>query len=362
VTAACTACGEPVGPDDRFCEGCGAAVTPDPAASAPPASPTPAPVDPAAADPGATPTAAPAVAAAGPCASCGATDGADPDGFCLACGVRRNRPRDHVETDLTTIAAVTDKGPRKTRNEDACAVALLDTGGFVLAVCDGVSNVARSDEASQAACEAAVAVLRDVPEGAETTALMGRAAAAASAAVVGLAPGALGGEPPSCTFLAARWTPTEGITVGWIGDCRAYLVGPDGARALTTDHSWGTEAVRSGLLSQAEADADGRSHAITRWLGADAGAEPVPDVVCEPVPPGAPSWLVAVSDGAWNYLDGPADLTRFLPAGGPLDAARRITDHAVAGGGHDNITAVVALVGGPALPDDPAPLSDTEQP
>jgi serine/threonine protein phosphatase PrpC len=293
---------------------------------------------------------------AGACAACGATDGYDPDGFCLACGRRSVRPRDHMETDLVWLVGVTDKGPQKARNEDAYALAALPGGGMAVSVCDGVSNIPRSDEASQGACDAAVAVLAEA--GGDATLALGAGAAAASAYVVGLGRTAVGAEPPSCTFLALTWRPGQPVSIGWIGDCRAYWVDDDGARRLTTDHSWGTEQVSAGLLSQDEADRDERSHAITRWLGADARGEPVPDVVQFEVGPGQRGAVVALSDGAWNYLSGEAELARLVDVAGltggshrPLDAARRIVDHAIAGGGHDNITAALALIP-PAGPHD----------
>ncbi len=291
------------------------------------------------------------------CPSCGGTDGVDPDGFCLTCGVRSVRPRDRMECDLGVLAAVSDKGPHKARNEDSFAVARLDGGGFVLSVCDGVSNIARSDEASQAACDTALATLM-APSEAGPSEMMVRAASAASAAVVSLAPGATGAEPPSCTFLAAHWRASEGLTIGWLGDCRAYLVDGSSARQLTTDHSWGTEEVRAGRMSQQQADADVRSHAITRWLGADAGLEPVPDLVGEMVDPRARSLLVAVSDGAWNYLTSAAEVAGFFADGNLAEGARRFTAHAIARGGHDNITVVAGWLDGVTA--SPNPSSSTE--
>lgn len=293
-------------------------------------------------------TIARAAAPSGACPACGATDGFDADGFCLSCGVRPVRPRDRLECDLGVLAAVSDKGPRKVRNEDSFAVALLaDGGGFALSVCDGVSNIPRSDEASQGACDAAVAVLGSAPSSAGADPLdqlMVAAAARASDAVTGLARSAVGGEPPSCTFLAARWHVDEGLTVGWLGDCRAYLVSAAGVRRLTTDHSWGSEAVAAGRLTQREADADERSHAITRWLGADAGVEPIPQIVRHQPSAGAVSLLVCVSDGAWNYLASPEEVATFFTDGDLLAGARRLTEHAIVGGGHDNITVVAGLL------------------
>ena len=151
----------------------------------------------------------------------------------------------------------------------------------------------------------------------------------------------MGADPPSCTFLCARYAAAEGLTVGWLGDCRAYAIGSQGTHRLTTDHSWGSEAVAAGRLTQAEADRDDRSHAITRWLGADAG--PLDPDVVHLGPVDEPTWFVLCSDGAWNYLASVEELAELVQGDdAPLEVARRLVAHAIAGGGHDNITAVVA--------------------
>ena len=363
----CPDCGETVEPAARFCEGCGAALdagtTPVPGSSGPGAGTASAPTltrqPPTSAVIETTPPipggpVAMASPPVGACPSCGSGDGYDQDGFCLSCGMRSVRPRDRMETDLGRLAAVSDKGPRKVRNEDSYGLVRLnggggggdgdrpDPGGFVLAVCDGVSNIPRSDEASQAACDAAVAVLGRPVAASAVEDLMIEATARASEAVNRLATPAVGPEPPSCTYLAVRWRPGEELTVGWLGDCRAYVVSPSGVTCLTTDHSWGSEAVASGSLTQAEADRDDRSHAITRWLGADASLPPIPAVAHYPVPPGSSALLVACSDGAWNYLESTEQVATFFNDCDLLEGARQFTQHAIDAGGHDNITVAAA--------------------
>ena len=286
-SATCPSCDEPVDVSARFCEACGTPLVSATAtvSSAPPE---------------------------GACGACGASDGFDPDGFCLACGRRTVRPRDHMETDLVWVASVTDKGPRKVRNEDAYALAVLPGGGVALAVCDGVSNIPRSDEASQGRVgrRGGGAQPTGRRSGHRRRAHQGRSDA--SAFVAGLGNSTVGGEPPSCTFLAVSWRPGRAVSSAWIGDCRAYWLGAGGVRRLTTDHSWGADQVAAGRLTQLEADKDERSHAITRWLGADAQGEPVPDIIHLDLAPGDRGVLAAVSDGAWNYLANDAELATLV--------------------------------------------------
>src|ERR1700744_4180755 len=85
--------------------------------------------------------------------------------------------RDHQELDLGPVAAISDRGLRHERNEDAVALATVDTAdgpAVISVVCDGVSSADRPDEASLAAANAAVQVLAaavqdgvDPAEGAE---------------------------------------------------------------------------------------------------------------------------------------------------------------------------------------------------
>ncbi|WP_455567406.1 zinc-ribbon domain-containing protein, partial [Streptomyces anandii] len=76
----------------------------------------------------------------------------DSDGYCENCGHAQPRERDHMEQEDGPVAAVSDRGLRHHRNEDAFAVgraALPDGSPAVVAVvCDGVSSATRPDEAS----------------------------------------------------------------------------------------------------------------------------------------------------------------------------------------------------------------------
>jgi serine/threonine protein phosphatase PrpC len=132
------------------------------------------------------------------------------------------------------------------------------------------------------------------------------------------------------------------VTVGWVGDSRAYWLGPTGVRQLTADDSWAGEQMAAGLMTEQQAEADTRAHAITRWLGSDAPEGP-PQVTT--FTPGDPGRLVVCSDGLWNYLTTPEQMAQLIEAeparASPLAAAQTLTQFALDAGGHDNITVVV---------------------
>ncbi|MGW3344581.1 PP2C family serine/threonine-protein phosphatase [Nonomuraea rubra] len=238
------------------------------------------------------------------CASCGAA-AVDAEGYCERCGARQPTGRDHAEIVLGGgAAALTDRGLRRSRNEDA--VALLEADGtIVTVVCDGVGSSPRADEASAAAIETASAALARGLSHEEAFELAGRAVTKLATSL---------DDAPACTYIAAVVTRDGGVTLGWAGDTRAYLL-PAGT-LLTED-----DAVETGE--------------ITAWLGADA-EDAGPHV--RTLPPGTPGLLLICSDGLWRYLDG----YDYPTAGTPLELAREMLRHALASGGQDNVT--IALI------------------
>lgn len=152
------------------------------------------------------------------------------------------------------------------------------------------------------------------------------------------------------------------MTVGWVGDSRAYWIPDDREGAepyrLTEDDSWAARMVAAGLMGEAEAYADARAHAITGWLGADA-EEVEPHTAA--FTPHVPGVLLICTDGLWNYAEAAtslADLVRADARTDPLRAARALVSFAIAAGGHDNITVAVL----PVLPvavEDPRPRTPT---
>lgn len=305
----------------------------------------------------------PAPAPAAPlCAVChgGAVDR---DGYCENCGHAQPRPRDHFEQELERLAAVSDRGLRHHRNEDFFAIggtALSDGSPAVVAVvCDGVSSATRPDEASQAAAETAgESLLGALPRGTHPQEAMHDAILAAAKAVDALAAGSGAEQPdpyrrqnaPACTLVAA--VAAGGLlTVGWVGDSRAYWIPDDRtapAARLTEDDSWAAQMVANNLMSEAEAYADERAHAITGWLGADAYELQPHTATFRPDGPGV---AVVCTDGLWNYTEAAAELAAVLPsdaAAQPLRSAQILVRHALDSGGHDNVTVAVVPFPAPA--------------
>ncbi|GAA2290577.1 protein phosphatase 2C domain-containing protein [Actinomadura luteofluorescens] len=380
---ACPACGAVVFAEEIFCEECGHRLADGPPAEA-------------AGRDGATirqesAPSAPRTGGPGPCPGCGGT-AIDADGYCETCGLRQPAERDHVEIELpagpggngtrpVVAAGASDRGRRYSRNEDALALA-AHLSGIAAVVSDGVGSSQRPDEASRAAADTGLAELvarLDAGEDAEDATR--HAALRAAAAVAGLATSP--SDAPSCTYVSAV-TRGPAVTVGWIGDSRAYWLAADGSagpgedagpgpapdevdgaevstgdmaelgasRRLTEDDSWAAFMVAEGSLTEAEAEAHPNAHVITAWLGADAG-QVSPHVAT--FRPDGPGTLLVCSDGLWNYFPAAADLAALLaggegspgPAADPLGAARTLVRQALEAGGRDNITVAVIPVPSP---------------
>ncbi|WP_239137545.1 PP2C family protein-serine/threonine phosphatase [Sphaerisporangium rufum] len=285
--SACPACGTGVLAGESFCERCGHDLS--------------------------------AAVTAAACAACGsAAVGAD--GYCENCGMLQPSGRDHVETDLPGLAGVSDRGRRHSRNEDAMALAAAPAA-LLAVVCDGVSTSARPDEASQAAADTAAGVLaKRLADGDDPQAATRQAVRAAAAAVADAA--RPGEDAPACTYVSAVVTGRK-VTVGWVGDSRAYWLGTHSA-LLTVD------------------DATPGTHMLTAWLGADAG-EVVPHV--RTFTTDGPGAVVLCSDGLWNYYPEPESIAANALGQAPLAAARHLVRLANEAGGHDNITVAVIPFG-----------------
>ena len=374
----CAACGATLEVGFAFCESCGAPTGGEVTASGPaPGTDGADVVAPADADAGelsarTTLTAPPGdestqhVAPPGATPSGSATcscGGRFEGGWCDTCGAPQPDARDHVVVTLSpTLGCVSDRGVLHHRNEDAGTV--VDLGGAVACiVADGVSNVEGSQEASAAAVEATAGVLRDAVANAAggpgivdwTPVLRQARKAAQIAAAACTRPGAT--EAASCTWTVAV---TDGTTAwaAWVGDSRLYLVGDDSrGLQLGTDHSWAAEAVAAGA-DPTTVMSDHRAHMITAWMGAD--APELPDATTQVTVEG-PGWLLAVSDGLWNYCDGGDQLAALVVRlGGPdleaTELAEALVGFANAAGGADNIT-VSAYRLAPGSGSGPAPAA-----
>ena len=355
----CASCETPFELGDGYCEVCGIALTVAQTTAQTVAQTTAQTVVKAVGD--SNPASSPTTNQT-PCTNCGSLD-IDPDGFCNQCGHRNPTARDHQEVVFdANFAAISDRGIRHSRNEDAFAIDRLPDGTHVLVVCDGVSSStdpgSASSLASQTACQS---IIQDLNQGILPEVALKNAIARASTAVTDLGKKLKAkGEPPSTTIVCAIALPptVNDVTIhlAWVGDSRAYWLSDatsEGSMALTQDHSWMNEVVAAGEMTLPEAEASPNAHAITRWLGADSYNDDGPShdepsfakhIVTQP------GQLMVCSDGLWNYAPEVSELQNLMHGAlmhqSPTDRdtiyqIKHCLDFALKCGGQDNITIAV---------------------
>jgi serine/threonine protein phosphatase PrpC len=292
------------------------------------------------------------------CVSCGAPV-FEHERFCEICGTRigsepiveaeasPSAPMQRVEVNLATAAAVSDRGRRRPRNEDAVSLACWD-GRTAAVVCDGVASTSNAHLASQAAAEMAMHTLESALHRLPTAmddwqSLFNEACHVAQEEVAHVQPEG-GGLSPSTTLVAVVAQPGL-VAVGNVGDSRAYLLAETqgSGSLLTVDDSWAEEMIAEGMVPSV-AYAEPEAHTITKWIGADVESV-LPTVSVYDID--RPGTLVVCTDGLWDYFEQPAALAGIVQHAGsnPLALARTLVEAALAAGGHDNVTVAVIPVG-----------------
>lgn len=149
--------------------------------------------------------------------------------------------------------------------------------------------------------------------------------------------------PGSGTTITAALVVGNQVTIGHVGDSRAYAVYPDGRmEPLTRDHSLVKRLEELGHLSKDEVDSFPHRNVLIRALGQGETLEA--DIFTIPFP--HPGYLMICSDGLWGVVN-EKDVTRIIGESPNLHrACQSMVEAANAAGGPDNITVILAqLVG-----------------
>jgi PPM family protein phosphatase len=222
--------------------------------------------------------------------------------------------------------ALSDPGRRRRRNEDSYVVSPP-----LFAVADGMGGAQAGELASRIAVDAMGSEggthgeerVRSLIEEANRR-VFARSSEDAAASGMG-------------TTMTAALVGDGEVTIGHVGDSRAYLLRGGRLQQLTDDHSLVAELMRSGRLSAEEAETHPQRSVITRALGTD------PEVTVDAftVPAEAGDLFLICSDGLTTMLDDDEILGTIEDAREDLEeAARRLIGKANRGGGEDNITVV----------------------
>jgi protein phosphatase len=235
-------------------------------------------------------------------------------------------------------AVASDTGRRRRRNEDNYVVAPP-----LFAVADGMGGAQAGEVASQLAASALEAGDSD---GLEGTQKIDALIQEANRRIFDRA-----STDPTASGMGTTMTVAlvEGMTVaiGHVGDSRAYLVRGDQMEQLTEDHSLVNELMKSGKLSEEEAQVHPQRSVITRAVGTD----PDVDVDGFTIEAEEGDVILICSDGLTDMV-GDEEILEHLHANrDDLEkAVKALVAAANRGGGEDNITAVAFQVSSEAPP------------
>jgi serine/threonine protein phosphatase PrpC len=233
---------------------------------------------------------------------------------------------------LSAFAGATDTGRKRRRNEDAYVIAPP-----LFAVADGMGGA----QAGEIASKLAATALEDTDSGS----LSGRERVVSLIQEANTRVYERSNADPSASGMGTTMTVAlvEGreVTIGHVGDSRAYVARDGRLEQLTEDHSLVNELMKSGKLSPEEAETHPQRSVITRALGTD----PDVDIDAFTVEAQMGDVFLLCSDGLTTMVDDDDILGLLEKYRNDLD---RVTKSLVAaanrGGGEDNITVVAFTI------------------
>ncbi len=236
------------------------------------------------------------------------------------------------------MAALTDKGRKRSNNEDAVDVDMV-RGLAVLA--DGMGAHAAGEVASQWAVKQ---FMQEVPrlrsQATDTASLAESLRALAQRVNDGIM--AHTQQHPDTQGMGSTVVVAAAMgadmVIGHLGDSRAYLCRDGLLQRLTSDHKWIDEQVAMGVLTPEQASTSKQTNALTRALG----IEEEVDMAVHVVSVQDRDLFLLCSDGLTDMLTDEA-IQRVLTHGSgyPAATAQHLIDLANQMGGKDNIGVVV---------------------
>jgi serine/threonine protein phosphatase PrpC len=255
------------------------------------------------------------------------------------------------QQSLVRSAWMTDVGQVREHNEDAVLVkedgqgtvaGNVFTGVYI--VSDGMGGAEAGEVASTLSIETVAryierARIEAAPQDeAGWEQCLRQAVEAANAAILAYAK-----EHPNAAGLGATVVVAllrdQRLTLAWVGDSRIYLWEQGKLQQLSRDHSLVARLVEIGQLTAVEARTHEHRNVLIRSLGSK--EQVVVDTVSRPLRRGAR--LLLCSDGLTSHVEDGAIADILSRHREPLDATLELIVAANAGGGSDNISAVVVF-------------------
>jgi protein phosphatase len=237
------------------------------------------------------------------------------------------------------VGLATDVGRVRESNEDAMLARAGSDATLLVAVADGMGGHQAGEVASALAMSSLESRVQEADhEHTPAEDLLAQAVEYANRAIWEAACLDADKEGMGTTLVCALISQAGEVVLANVGDSRAYVVRNGQAELLTIDHTWVTEQVLSGQMTEREARTSPYRNLLTRSLGGGprVGVDIFTGLQLQPG-----DALVLCSDGVTGYLDA-ADFSTVLgQAPNAQSAAERLVQLAVRRGGADNATAVV---------------------
>lgn len=248
-----------------------------------------------------------------------------------------------------TYYGITNTGLVRSNNEDNFATVDLASNACLLVVCDGMGGLSFGEEASRIAIDTFINKVKSsvspfisgdklslLGDNIVSNMLLG-AVASANTRVIKRAGernesiGVMGS-----TLVGIMVIDNTAFIIN-IGDSRAYLMSDEALKQITRDHSYVRMLLDDGLITDEQAKIHPKRNVITRAIGVSYDVEP--DLYKLELCKGCR--VLLCSDGLTGYFD-TEGIAHILKTENDL---RKVCDDlvtgALAGGGGDNITAVV---------------------
>jgi len=253
-----------------------------------------------------------------------------------------------------TAFGTTDRGRRRSKNEDDLAIVDLSGGktledisardlpvgdrGVLLAVCDGVGGRRAGEVASSLALERLACEMEEQAKSCPRRAIFGAAVERVNTTVWEKAHDDPRFEGMATTLTAAIVCRNRAI-FAHVGDSRAYVLRRGAIRQITRDQSFVQSLVAAGALTEEEATNSPYRNVILQAIGRKKRVE----VALDAVELEDGDALLLCTDGLSEKVEAP-ELAAAMSAPDLEKAVRGLIDLANERGGEDNITALGARV------------------
>ena len=240
---------------------------------------------------------------------------------------------------------ISSVGPVRDNNEDCLGFWQPDdleeqrNRGAAVVVADGVGGHAGGEVASQLAVQRSLETFQEFKPGVSPRQALWQMFTAANVAVYdrGMEDRKVQGR--MATTLTIALLRNDEITIGHVGDCRAYLVQEGRVRQITDDHTYAAMQRKLGLISEQEAANSELRCMLMRSMGKD----PVVQVDYYTVQVKRGDYLVQCTDGLHQCIT-EEEIGEIVTHAPPIEACRRMVALAEKRGTEDNLSVQVVQI------------------